>query len=1137
MNNKYFYLFFLIALVAYGQNPFDTKKKNQNKGTQASELRLQKLQLLPLGRYELHHEKVIKSTIDLNDSSFIFIENFALQNSKTNQRKTLEETQREFVNQIPKELKGIKFEDLQLVSSSKDVQGNLHLKYLQTKNGIEVYGGELFFHLTKGKVKSLNGHLYQPLENNQEANISEERAIQLALQHVSQESLLQEAGMTGAILNLQKNTARKIYYPFRGTTYLAYETVVRPNLLERWVYFIDALEGKVIDRYAHTCTLDGVFKTRAKDLNGKQQEIIISQVGANYFLIDPSKSMFDAQRSEMPNNPVGAIWTIDANNSRINERSFNFSHVTSTDGLSWSPSGVSAHFNASLCYDYYEKTFKRNSLNNGGGTIISVINIADEDGGGMDNAYWNGEFMGYGNGRDGFKPLAGALDVAGHEMTHGVIENTAKLEYRNQSGAMNESFADIFGAMIDREDWTLGEDVVKTSVFPSGALRSLSNPNQGGRNDPGYQPKNMSQYVFLRDIPSEDNGGVHVNSGITNHAYYLFATSPGMSKEKAEQVFYHTLTNYLTRTSKFLDLRLGVIQSARDLYGNNEAQAAANAFDAVGIVANATSSQPTNTTTEIPVNTGKQFVMVYEPQSGNMYNGSYGAESNFQVIANGIGCLKKPSITDNGALAVWVGNNKDIYAKNLTNTSAVSRITNSGNWANVAISKDGRRLAAIPDDGSASIVVFDLERNTQKVFELYNPTYTSGVTTGEVQYADAMEWDYSGEFLIYDAFNKAGGVFGSIEYWDVGILRAWNPIQKTYGDGTIEKLFTDLDAGDNIGNPAIAKTNPNVIAFDYLNAADNSIYVLAVDLENGKVSGIVENNEIGFPDYTVDDKAMSYNSQQNGIEVAKIIPLNADRISASGTGQRLFSGGSDKWAVFYAQGERILPEKKAQTIAVQQISDKNQGDKLQLKAEASSKLPVQFSLKSGDASLLGTELTCGNTPGKVIFNAFQIGNNEFASQQVDASFCIKPTAPTLSSNGSIATASGNLEVQWYLNGNAIQGVTTNRNFNMAGFNGSFQARSVTEDGCYSDLSNSLGNTAVLSTGRVATTTLKLFPNPISGIVQVTRSEQKVSGFIIDSSGNRVLSFKNGSFNSEKLGAGAFILEDASNGDRLKFVKN
>src|SRR5215203_7409311 len=98
----------------------------------------------------------------------------------------------------------------------------------------------------------------------------------------------------------------------------------------------------------------------------------------------------------------------------------------------------------------------------------------------MDNAFWNGSAMFYGNGNSSFRQLERGLDVAGHEMSHGVIQNTANLEYIGQSGALNESYADVFGAMIDRNDWQIGEDVVLPAVFPSGALRDLSNPNNGG---------------------------------------------------------------------------------------------------------------------------------------------------------------------------------------------------------------------------------------------------------------------------------------------------------------------------------------------------------------------------------------------------------------------------------------------------------------------------------------------------------------------------------------------------------------------------------------------------------------------------------------------------------------------------------
>ena len=174
----------------------------------------------------------------------------------------------------------------------------------------------------------------------------------------------------------------------------------------------------------------------------------------------------------------------------------------------------------------------RNSLDGEGGNIIGIINMNDsETGGPMDNAYWNGAYMAFGNGNKILKPLAGALDVIGHELGHGVIDKTAGLVYRDQSGAMNESFADIFGAMIDREDWQIGEDITKPEVFPSGALRDLSNPHNGyiSSKEDNWQPAHTSE-IYTGE---EDNGGVHINSGILNFAYYKYATAT--SKEEAEQ--------------------------------------------------------------------------------------------------------------------------------------------------------------------------------------------------------------------------------------------------------------------------------------------------------------------------------------------------------------------------------------------------------------------------------------------------------------------------------------------------------------------------------------------------------------------------------------------------------------------------
>ena len=122
--------------------------------------------------------------------------------------------------------------------------------------------------------------------------------------------------------------------------------------------------------------------------------------------------------------------------------------------------------NRAKAYLYFSNLHSRNSINGAGGNIISLVNVSDEAGQSMGNAFWNGQAMFYGNGDAAFTPLAAGLDVAGHEMSHGVVQSTANLAYQGESGAMNEAFADIFGSMIDRDDWKVGEDIANPSVFP-----------------------------------------------------------------------------------------------------------------------------------------------------------------------------------------------------------------------------------------------------------------------------------------------------------------------------------------------------------------------------------------------------------------------------------------------------------------------------------------------------------------------------------------------------------------------------------------------------------------------------------------------------------------------------------------------
>lgn len=1097
----------LVCGSAFSQQSFKPKSPTRHKSTpefQFQEIDGSKTQAtkraafykesLPLS--QLTKNKVLRDTAD---AAYLFIENKQSVLLSANAKVSIEQLRTDFLEKNKATI-GLESpaKELKVISEEQDEVGGTHIRMQQLINEVPIYGAELVLHLKQLAVTSLNGRAFRTQTLDTTPAFQATNAIELALQDIGKTSIIQSSGLTGQLLQLQKNEAELIIYPIGSQLRLAYHLTVRPNLLERWVYFIDAKTGDVLDKYNHTCTLDGVFKTTAKDLNGKNQEFRIYEKGGVYYMLDATQKMFNSAKSQMPDNPVGAIWTIDAQNARVGDNNMQLSHVTSANGTSWSATAVSAHVNATRCYEYYTTAFGRNSLNGTGGSIISVINILDEDGKGLDNAFWNGEFMAYGNGQTAFKPLAGALDVAGHEMTHGIVENTARLEYRNQSGALNESFADIFGALIDRDDWLMGEDVTKTTAFPSGALRSLQDPNQGGKSlrDRGYQPKIMTQYEYLKDTEAEDYGGVHINSGIPNYAFYLFASNASVGKDRAEKVYYQALTKYLSRTSKFLDLRVAVIQAAKDLYGDGAiSNAAIAAFDAVGIGSSSggTTTTPPKENNDIPINPGTESLIVYDPVEGTLYSGPYSSGGDFKPIATKYGCLSKPSVTDDGQYVYFVGSDKNIYQKNLTTTVVPAKLTSNGGWRNVSVSKDGKRLAALTTDYDAYMYVFDLTKNPAATsrFKLYNPTYSQGVSTGEVVYADSFEWDYTGEFIIYDAYNSVKGFSGEYYFADVGIIRVWDVSKNGFGEGTIEKLFTDLEEGENIGNPSYSKTSKSIVIFDYAifgeddnTNDDDEFYIIGVDFSksgNDAIKLVVENNTVGYPDYAKADDKVVYNADESGKEAVKGIAMSADKISSAGKPVTFFTDA--KWAVWYAQGQRQLPTKKTQTITFTAIADQQPSATIDLKATSNAGLAVQFRVKNGDATLSGSRLKAGTTAGKVTVEAFQIGTSEYAEASAEQTFCILPKTPTITKNGANLVASGGTLYQWFVNGNPVGGQTSS-NILAPSFAGTYTVRAITSDGCLSAASNGIISQP-LSAEPSLEKTILLYPNPATNVIKLT----------------------------------------------------
>jgi Zn-dependent metalloprotease len=276
----------------------------------------------------------------------------------------------------------------------------------------------------------------------------------------------------------------------------------------------------------------------------------------------PNITIYDAHNSQrLPGTPVQSAAT-----------------PASTD-----PAVIEAYEYMGDSYDFYWQVFERDSLDGAGLALNGSVHFDNS----YDNAYWDGQRMVYGDG-DGqqFGRFTQCVDVIGHELTHGVTQNESGLIYWAQTGALNESISDVFGSLIkqyfhkqtvDQADWLIGTDIAQgTSLFLPGvdgtAIRSLSAPGTA-YDDPVLgkdpQPSTMTGYVYTL----QDNAGVHINSGIPNHAFYLAATNlGGYAWESAGAIWYAAATSPLLRsTARFDTFARLTLVAAQQLYGGPNA--------------------------------------------------------------------------------------------------------------------------------------------------------------------------------------------------------------------------------------------------------------------------------------------------------------------------------------------------------------------------------------------------------------------------------------------------------------------------------------------------------------------------------------------------------------------------------------
>jgi hypothetical protein len=312
----------------------------------------------------------------------------------------------------------------------------------------------------------------------------------------------------------------------------------------------------------------------------------------------------------------------------------------------------------------------------------------------------------------------------------------------------------------------------------------------------------MLEYQNLPNSSAGDNGGVHVNSSIPSYAYYLFATVVG--KEKAERIFYNTLTNYLSASSQFADLRIGASLACEELYGkeSTEAKELAAAFDSVKIFDN---TQPFDRIEDIPVNPGKEYVLLTAaPRASD--------GTTFFIADSAFGQLKsiskrsvefRPSVSDDGKTIHFVSNDKKLVTIMLNGTSATEKVIDSSyRWSRCAISRDGQQYAAVREVNDTSIYIGKISDGTLQRFSLNGPANSTQGVSGAVM-STALEWNLIGDNVIYDVFNSLSGPNGTrLTNYDIGVLRGWDPEVDSFGDGEVSKLF------NNLAEASVSATQP-----------------------------------------------------------------------------------------------------------------------------------------------------------------------------------------------------------------------------------------------------------------------------------------------------------------------------------------
>lgn len=464
--------------------------------------------------------------------------------------------------------------------SATDNLGMRHRFLQQHYKGIPLEGMGYRVHERNGFVTSSNGKAVRSIQLDPNISLSEQHAFGLAKQYLqTKDTTLQQ----GKKLIVSKN------FTFAPESFfVAFQFDIDVSLMERWRVSIDARNGQLINKVS---LVNDCFKeNESSPLPYGTGTGLTNYYGTQTVQVEKFDNGYSRLVGQTQNG--GSIGTYNYQNASVLAWYFGFNvpvydFYSSNNSFSspYERSAVSVQWAAEQAYEYYFKKHGRRSYDNNGSAVISYVHVDQ----GWNNAAWSRNKLLFGDGSNN-NPLV-ELDVVSHELTHGVTQYEAQLQYYNESGALNESFSDIFGKAVefsvfgDTATWQLAK------YYQNGGLRDLSNPNLKKQPDTYFGDLWYTGY--------EDSGGVHYNSGVQNFWYYLLCKGGSgvndrqvsyavnaIGMEAATKIAYRNLTEYLGYFSDYLDSRIGSMLATSDLYGKNSSiyQEVDKAWDAVGVV-------------------------------------------------------------------------------------------------------------------------------------------------------------------------------------------------------------------------------------------------------------------------------------------------------------------------------------------------------------------------------------------------------------------------------------------------------------------------------------------------------------------------------------------------------------------------